>query len=108
MSLDMNLLWLIIGCALVTWLPRIIPFIFVRNVQLPELILRWLKYIPVCVLSAIIIGNLLQTSNNRVSVNWAILITLVPTIAVAIHTKSLSLTVIVGVACMALTRLFLS
>jgi len=103
----MHLLWLIIGCALVTWLPRIIPFIFVRNVQLPEIILRWLKYIPVCVLSAIIIGNLLQTTDDRVSVNWSILITLIPTIAVAIRTKSLSLTVIVGVACMALTRLFL-
>ena len=103
----MHLLWLIIGCALVTWLPRIIPFIFVRNVQLPEIILRWLKYIPVCVLSAIIIGNLLQMTDDRVSVNWSILITLIPTIAIAIRTKSLSLTVIVGVACMALTRLFL-
>lgn len=97
---------LILGCALVTWVPRIIPFLLVRSVKLPDVVLRWLRYIPVCILSALVIQSLLHSEGKFVTVDWLNFIVLIPTILVAILTKSLSKTVIVGVVTMAIVRNF--
>ncbi len=104
MSIDINLLWIVAGCAIVTWLPRIIPFMFVRNIRMPRLVLRWLKFIPVCILSALVFGSLLQQTDSWVTFNWHVLLAFLPALAVAVWKKSLSLTVIVGVVCMAVIR----
>ncbi|GLC87767.1 AzlD domain-containing protein [Lysinibacillus piscis] len=101
------MIWLIIGCALVTWLPRVIPFIFVRSIQLPAVMLKWLSYIPICILSALVIENLLDTeSQSFVTLDWPIFLTFIPTVIIALLTKSLSITVITGVMIMALVRFF--
>ena len=105
MTTTTSMVWLIIGCALVTWLPRILPFIFVRNIELPDVVLKWLRYIPVCILSALVIENLLDTESQRyVTFDWPVFITFVPTLGIALITKSLSITVIAGVLIMALVR----
>lgn len=104
MKLDIHLLWIILGCAVVTWLPRIIPFMFVRTIQMPDLLLRWLKYIPVCILSALVISSLLERPDQFVTFNWPMLFAFIPALATAIWTKSLSLTVVVGVVSMAVIR----
>ena len=102
-----TILWVIVGCALVTWLPRVIPFIFVRSVKLPDVVLKWLSFIPICILSALVVENLLNTDTSFVTLDWPILGALIPTLIVAIWTKSLSTTVVVGVISMALIRHFL-
>lgn len=107
MTISTEMLWLIIGCAIVTWLPRILPFIFVRALTLPDVVLRWLGYIPVCILSALVFESLLDTSGPIVSFHWSKVLTFVPTLAVALLTKSLSLTVITGVVVMAFVRFIL-
>lgn len=107
MTITTEMLLLILGCAIVTWIPRILPFIFVRSLTLPNVVLRWLGYIPVCILSALVFESLLDTSGAIVSVDWHKLITFVPTLAIALLTKSLSLTVIGGVIIMALVRFFM-
>ena len=95
---------LVIGCALVTWIPRIVPFIFVKKVQLPDIVLRWLTYIPVCILSALVFESLFHEGEGFVVPDWQSIAAFVPTILVALVTKSLSLTVIVGVVSMAIVR----
>lgn len=100
----MPMVLLILGCALVTWLPRIIPFVVVRNVKMPDVVLRWLAYIPVCILSALVMEGLLDTEGLIVTFDWMSLAAFVPTLAVAIFTKSLSKTVVVGVITMAALR----
>lgn len=108
MTTTVYMVWLIIGCALVTWLPRVIPFIFVRNVKLPEIVLKWLSFIPVCILSALVIENLLDTDSGRVvTLNWPVFLTFVPTLIIALLTKSLSITVVAGVIIMAAVRYFM-
>ena len=105
MTTTFSMVWLIIGCALVTWLPRILPFIFVRNVKLPDDVLKWLRYIPVCILSALVIENLLDTESQRyVTLDWPVFFTFLPTLGIALITKSLSITVIAGVLIMAAVR----
>ncbi|TSB46828.1 AzlD domain-containing protein [Alkalicoccobacillus porphyridii] len=98
----------IIGCALVTLLPRILPFIVVRKVNLPEPFLKWLSFIPVCILTALIVDELLITEEvGTIQLNMNAIIAAVPTLIVALRTKSLSLTVLTGVVAMALVRLFI-
>lgn len=105
MTTTTEMLRLILGCAIVTWIPRVLPFIFVRSFSLPDRMLRWLSYIPVCILSALVFESLLDTSGTVVSLDWPKLITFVPTLAIALITKSLSLTVVGGVIIMAVVRL---
>ncbi|MGE7110242.1 AzlD domain-containing protein [Lysinibacillus sp. NPDC047702] len=108
MTTTAYMVWLIIGCALVTWLPRVIPFIFVRNVKLPEVVLKWLSFIPVCILSALVIENLLDTDSGKfVTLDWPVFLTFVPTLIIALLTKSLSITVVAGVIIMAAVRYFM-
>lgn len=95
---------LILGCAVVTWVPRIVPFALVRNVKMPKIILRWLAYIPVCILSALVIESVLDDERTVVGIDWLHMLALVPTVLVAVWTKSLSKTVVVGVMTMAMLR----
>ncbi len=60
MTTTLAMVLIILGCAVVTWLPRVIPFMLVRSVQLPDVVLRWLTYIPVCILSALVIESLIE------------------------------------------------
>lgn len=108
MTTTLSMIVLILGCAVVTWLPRIIPFILVRNIELPDVVLRFLQYIPICILSALVFQALLNTEGNFVTLHWENTLAFVPTLFVAIWTKSLSKTVIVGVVTVAIIRNFFS
>lgn len=97
---------LILGCALVTWVPRILPFALVKNITMPNVLLRWLAYIPVCILSALVIESFIHTEGRIVTLDWLSVAAFIPTLVVAVWTKSLSKTVIVGVLTMAALRYF--
>ena len=94
---------IIAGCALVTWIPRIVPFTIVKNITIPNLFMRWLNYIPVCILSALIIDSFIY-SETTLRLHWQNIFAFIPTLIVALWTKSLSFTVIIGVLTMALLR----
>jgi len=40
MSIQLSILLIIVGCALVTVIPRVIPFIVIRKVELPDKLVR--------------------------------------------------------------------
>lgn len=107
MTTTWAMFWLIVGCALVTWLPRILPFMFVKKFELPKVVLRWLAYVPICILSALVFESMLDTESDFVTLDWLQVGAFVPTLLVALVTKSLSLTVIVGVVTMAALRFFI-
>jgi len=106
MTTSLAMILVVLGCAVVTWLPRIIPFVIVRNMTLPDVVLRWLAYIPVCILSALVIESLINADGEWVTLNWLNVIAFMPTLAVAFTTKSLSKTVVVGVLTMAALRFY--
>lgn len=54
-----NELILIIGMMLVTFLPRYIPMLIVGRVTLPDSLFRALRYVPVAVLTAILVPEAL-------------------------------------------------
>jgi len=109
MSTTASFIWIIIGCAIVTWIPRVLPFILVKKVILPEVIMRWLSYIPICILTALIVEHVWKVDGagiSAISVDLPFLYALITTVVVAIWSRSLSITVLVGVIAMAIIRYF--
>ncbi|MER1955907.1 MAG: AzlD domain-containing protein [Solibacillus sp.] len=104
MTTTFAMILLILGCAMVTWIPRILPFVLVKNMNMPDIVLRWLAYIPVCILSALVIEGFFKYEQSFVTVNWLNVAAFIPTLFVALLTKSLSKTVIAGVITMAALR----
>ena len=104
MTTSIAMILLIMGCAFVTWLPRILPFVLVKNIEIPDIVLRWLAYIPVCILSALVIESFFEKQSQIVTIQWMNVVAFIPTLLIALITKSLSKTVIAGVLTMALIR----
>ena len=88
----------ILFSALVTWLSRISPFILVKYRGLPKIVERFLQYLPISIifaliLSSITIGKIAQFPTFK----WLDLIAVFPTIYVAFRYRNLVVTVIFGV-----------
>ena len=105
MEVSLYIILIIIGSGIVTLLPRVIPLVFLNNVKLKKSVINWLNYIPVAVLSALLAQELLL-SNGQISIlNNEKLLAALPTFLVAILTKSLLGTVVVGVISMLVIKL---
>ncbi len=101
-------LLIILGSGIVTWLPRIIPFLLVRKLQLPDVVIRFLSYVPICILTALFVQNLFTVKQGEFpSFILEYCIAAVPTIIVAILTRNLMWIVIAGMSSMALIRYFI-
>lgn len=104
MSLNVSILLIIVGSAIVTFIPRVIPFIVIRKIGLPKIVIKWLSFIPICIFTALIVDSFIIQDESLLSIDWSVLAAIIPTLIVAIRTKSLSVTVIVGIVCMATIR----
>ncbi|AIF65563.1 AzlD domain-containing protein [Terribacillus saccharophilus] len=104
MSMNSTVLAVIALSALVTVIPRILPFILVRNLRLPDAVMKWLSFVPVCILTALVIENMLMQEQSRLSIDWPVLLILLPTAIIAYKYRSLSMTVVSGVLLMAIYR----
>ncbi|MBQ9625203.1 MAG: AzlD domain-containing protein [Clostridia bacterium] len=106
MSISSYGIIVIIGCCLVTLIPRITPIMLFSKFQIPEGFKKWLEHIPVAIMTALLVNELL-IDNGQVSLsaNYLELIVAIPTFIVAIKTKSPILTVIVGVVSLMVLRM---
>lgn len=108
--MDQNLIFLtILGMALVTYLPRLLPAWFLARRKLPDVVVAWLRYVPAAVLAAMLLPALLL-DGPRLNVTPAniYLLAAIPTFFVAWKTKSLFGAVVVGMLLVAVGRLFLA
>jgi len=108
MTISTTMLLIVLGCCLVTLIPRIAPFILVKKVKLPKWMTDWLSYIPICILTALIVQGMWTVEDGKLSLSWHYILALIPTSVAALWTRSLAVTVIVGVVSMALLRLWLT
>ena len=106
MEVSWTILIIIIGCALVTFIPRVLPLMILSQLELPTWLIRWLKNVPVAVMAALLAQELLL-SNNQFSLmdNGLKIVAAIPAFIIAILTKSLLGTVMVGVITMMILRL---
>lgn len=100
---------LIFSMAVVTFLPRVLPIILLSRRSLPELIERWLSYVPVAVLAALLAPALFAPSGtlNLTAVENPALWVSIPVFIVAFLTRNLISTVLSGMILIALFRLFI-
>ena len=92
--------------ALVTWIPRVLPFILVKYKGLPPMAERFLKYLPVSIIFALILSSVTNAKTGQLpSFKWLDLLAVFPTTYIAFKYKNLILTVICGVVLVALLRL---
>lgn len=106
MEVSWTILIIIIGCALVTFVPRVLPLMILSQLELPTWLIRWLKNVPVAVMAALLAQELLL-SNNQFSImdNGLKILAAIPACIIAILTKSLLGTVMAGVITMMILRL---
>jgi branched-subunit amino acid transport protein len=102
-----EILLIILGTALVTLIPRLLPFAALRSVALPSWAERFLRFVPPAVLGALLARELFLV-NGKLALppgNLAPL-AIIPALAVALWRRSIIGTVLAGVGAMFLLRLF--
>lgn len=98
MDVRPEILALILACAAVTAVPRVLPLLLLSRIRLPGWLLEWLSFVPVAVLAALLaIEVLMVDARPDLSVDNPALLAIVPALAVAGITRSLIGTVIAGV-----------
>lgn len=102
---ETTILITLVGMAMVTYLPRLIPAWVLRDKQLPAFIIAWLRYVPVAVLAALLLPSLLMDGNQiNFSASNLYLWAAIPAGLIAWKKKSLFGTVVVGMLVVAIVR----
>jgi branched-subunit amino acid transport protein len=101
--------WLLIALmAVVTYLPRWLPFALAGRVRLPLALERALDFVPVAVLTAIIAQTaLIRDGALDLGADNYHAMAAAAAFVVALLTRHLFLTIIAGLACFAALRIFL-
>ncbi len=107
MEISSYVLLVILGSAIVTFIPRVLPLALLSRIEIPEWGISWLKHVPIAVMAALLAQELL-ISNNQFSISDHILelVAAIPTFIIAIFTRSLLGTVLVGVVSLMILRFF--
>ena len=97
----------ILGMAVVTYLPRLLPVWLLSSHSLPAPVILWLRYVPAAVLSAMLFPSLL-IEQGKLNFSWnnLYLVAALPTLLVAWKTRSLFGAVVTGMALVAAGRFF--
>lgn len=98
MEVRWDVLLIILGAALVTFLPRVVPLMILSRFELPEWGMRWLNYVPISVMAALI-GQEIFMNDGKISSLFdnVELYAAIPTFWIAIKTRSLLGTVLAGI-----------
>jgi branched-subunit amino acid transport protein len=106
MEVSWHILAILAGAAAVTFVPRVLPLMVLSRIQLPDWVLRWLTHVPIAVMAALV-GQELLLSDGKLQLfpNVELPVALI-TCLVAIKTRSLLGTVVVGIVCMMLARIW--
>jgi branched-subunit amino acid transport protein len=102
-----RIVFIILGMAAVTYLPRFLPMYVLTRMEIPKTVITWLSYVPVAVLSALIVPGIL-TADRQVflSPGNTYFLASIPAFLVAWRSRSLLLTVIIGMAVVLLLQWF--
>ncbi|HEW91593.1 MAG TPA: AzlD domain-containing protein [Thermotogaceae bacterium] len=93
-----NYALLILLMTLVTYVSRFVPIFLLSKSNMPAWLIKWLKYIPVGVLSALLAPSIFMTDTHlNLSVNNPFLLASIPCFIVAIVRKNILLTILVGI-----------
>ena len=101
-------IWLMIfGVSLVSLLPRILPVALLSRFDFPETLKKWLSYVAPAVLGGLTAISVLAPEGNiDISITNRYIWVFIPTLLVAIKTRSLFYTLLFGIVTMAILNNF--
>jgi branched-subunit amino acid transport protein len=105
MDVRPEILIVILGAALVTVVPRVLPLVVLTRLEMPESLKAWLAYVPIAILAVLTAGELFL-DQGALAPKWRDLAAVIPVIAVVALSRSLIGAVVAGVATIALLRAF--
>lgn len=103
MDVRPEVLIVVLGAALATVIPRVLPLVVLARLDLPAGVRAWLAYVPIAILAALTAGEL-ALERGELVLKWRDLVAVVPVLAVIAFSRSLIGAVIAGVAAIALLR----
>lgn len=100
MTITGHMLLLIVLCGLVTLIVRVVP--------LSETVIKWLSFIPISLFTALVIDSFIVQHKGMqgFELNIPFIVATIPTVIIAIVTRSLTITIIVGIIFIAGIRWF--
>ncbi|HFI0254676.1 TPA: AzlD domain-containing protein [Streptococcus suis] len=101
-----SILLIILASALVTWLPRVLPFVLTQNKSLPPRMVKFLSFLPITIIFALTLSSIMDEEVGSLpSLLPVESLALIPTFLVVLKTKNILLAVLVGVLTTAALRL---
>lgn len=95
----------IVGCGVVTWLTRVLPFWLLKHVNLPTQVREFLSFVPIVIMSTLWFSSLFTAHTGHLpTLNLDYLLASLPTLVAAVISKSLMVIVIVGIVSLAVVR----
>ncbi|HFI0122517.1 TPA: AzlD domain-containing protein [Streptococcus suis] len=101
-----SILLIILASALVTWLPRVLPFVLTQNKSLPPKLVKFLSFLPITIIFALTLSSIMDEEVGSLpSLLPVESLALIPTFLVVLRTKNILIAVVVGVLTTAALRL---
>ncbi|HEM3581752.1 TPA: AzlD domain-containing protein [Streptococcus suis] len=101
-----SVLLIILAAALVTWVPRVLPFVLTQNKSLPPKLVKFLSFLPITIIFALTLSSIMDEKVGSLpSLLPVESLALIPTFLVVLRTKNILLAVVVGVLTTAALRL---
>lgn len=92
-----RLIFIFLGMWAVTYFPRLIPLAALSQVRLPRVVMTWLSYLPAAILSALILPGAITTDGAIYpGLTNPNVLALLASFIIAVRTKSLILTMVIG------------
>ncbi|MFZ2458684.1 AzlD domain-containing protein [Streptococcus parasuis] len=101
-----NILLIILVAALVTWVPRVLPFVLTQHKSLPPKLVKFLSFLPITIIFALTLSSIMDEKVGSLpSFLLVESLAILPTFFVVLKTKNILLAVLVGVVTTAALRL---
>ncbi|HEM3696385.1 TPA: AzlD domain-containing protein [Streptococcus suis] len=101
-----SILLIILAAALVTWVPRVLPFVLTQNKSLPPKLVKFLSFLPITIIFSLTLSSIMDEEVGTLpSLLPVESLALLPTFLVVLRTKNILLAVVVGVLTTAALRL---
>lgn len=100
-----SILLIILASALVTWLPRVLPFVLTQNKSPPPKLVKFLSFLPITIIFALTLSSIMDEKVGSLPSFLPVeSLAILPTFFVVLKTKNILLAVLVGVVTTALLR----
>lgn len=94
--MNSQFLLLIMGMAVVSYIPRIVPMMYFAKREIPQWFQDWMKYVPAALFAALFFKDVFIVDHNFSFFSNMKIIAALVVIGVAYKTKSMGISVIAG------------